>query len=497
MPDETIPENIQILIIDDERVIRDGCERALSRYGYQVRQAENGAKGIDCLKASPFQVVLLDLMMPGIDGFAVLEWIKENRPDIQVIVITGFATVEKAVAAMKKGAFDFVGKPFTPDYIRIVVERALEKSSLVAETLKLRQEKSLDLAIIMEEQSRIKTVFSCMEEAVLVTNHEGVVVLHNPAAIKVLDIQTDPVVGKKLSASVRDKNALAMVEKCITEGTTVTREFPSGTISRLFLRAHCAPVRTTSGQTLGSVTVFEDVTAHKKIDQLKSDFVAMVAHELRAPLASIEQMIYAIQTCYRNADQERQDHLLGRITVRTKDLLQLIENLLNLSKLETGTMIFNLEPARGDEIIRNMIEIVQPQAESKEIALTFEPAPEEWWINVDPDHIRGVFTNIIGNAVKYTPNGRRVTVSSTVASGLAVIKVVDSGIGISREDLPHLFDRFFRVKNRVTRGITGSGLGLSVVKEVVEAHQGYMEVTSELDRGTTFTIHLPLVDPPL
>lgn len=118
--------DIQILIIDDEKVIREGVERALSGKGYTISKAENGEKGIEMIKEHPFHIVLLDLMMPGIDGFGVLDWIKKNEPQIQVIVVTGFATVSKAVTAMKQGAFDFVGKPFTPDYIRIVVERAVE-----------------------------------------------------------------------------------------------------------------------------------------------------------------------------------------------------------------------------------------------------------------------------------------------------------------------------------------------------------------------------------
>ncbi len=187
-------DDVQILIVDDEKVIRDGVERALSGKGFTISKAENGERGIEMIKENGFQIVLLDLMMPGIDGFGVLEWIKTNEPQIQVIVITGFATVSKAVTAMKQGAFDFVGKPFTPDYIRIVVDRAIEKISLRAETKKLREERTLSLEAIQQEQSRLKTVFGCMVEAVIITDVECVVVHHNPAAIKLLEIQNDPVI---------------------------------------------------------------------------------------------------------------------------------------------------------------------------------------------------------------------------------------------------------------------------------------------------------------
>jgi len=485
-------DTIRILVIDDEKVIREGVERALSGRGYTLAKAENGEQGIEMLKENTFHIVLLDLMMPGIDGFGVLEWINENTPDTQVIVITGFATVSKAVSAMKKGAFDFVGKPFTPDYIRIVVGRAVEKISLRAETEKLREEKTLSLEEIQKEQSRLKTVFSCMVEAVIITNSESVVVHHNPAAIKLLEIQTDPVIGKPFSASIQDSHAVQMVEESLTKAIVVTREFPAGTISRKFLRAYCSPVKSQGGNTLGAVITFEDISTHKEIDRMKSDFVAMVAHELKSPLASIEQMIYALQTDCEYEAEKSCNALHGRMTTRTKDLLRLIDNLLNLSKLENGTIVFNLEPTKGHDIIKDIVEIATPQADSKNITINYRPCGEDWWFNVDYDYIRTAFMNIISNAVKYTPDGGTLDIQTSVNGGLANLIVKDSGIGINEKDLPHIFDRFFRVKGKATRHITGSGLGLSLVKEVVDAHQGYIDVYSTPDVGTTFTLSFPL-----
>jgi len=427
----------------------------------------------------------------------VLEWIKEHRPEIEVIVITGFATVSKAVTAMKQGAFDFVGKPFTPDYIRIVVDRAVEKLQLEREAQTLREERTLTMEAIQNEQSMLKTVFGCMVEAVLVTDPGSVVVHHNPAAIKMLDIQTDPVVGKPLSESIQDESAIAMVREALENRRVVSREFAPGTVSRRYLRAHCAPVFSSGdGQSkmLGSVITFEDVSTHKEIDKMKSDFVAMVAHELKSPLASIEQMIYALQV---NCEYEAANNcgkLHGRMTVRTRDLLRLIENLLNLSKLESGTVVFNLERTNGHEIIKDILEVARPQAESREIIVEFLPCAEEWWFSVDYDHMRTAIMNIVSNAIKYTPEGGSVTISTSVSGGFANLVFQDSGIGIAEEDLPHIFDRFYRVKGKATRHITGSGLGLSLVKEVVEAHQGYVDVRSNPESGTVFTLSFPVTE---
>jgi len=485
-------DNVRILIIDDEKVIREGVGRAFSKRGYEIIKAEDGNRGLELLQEHDFNIVLTDLMMPGIDGFAVLDWIREHQPHVEVIVITGFATVAKAVTAMKQGAFDFVGKPFTPDYIRVVVDRAIDKLSLKAETEQLREEKKIGLEAIDKSQSRLKTVFACMVEAVIVTDTDSVVVHHNPAAIKILEIQTDPVIGKPLAASIRDISAVDMVSEAIKKSIVVTREFAPGTISRKFLRAYCSPVTSDLGEVIGSVTTFEDISAHKEIDRMKSDFVAMVAHELKSPLASIEQMIYASQVGCPYEEMNSCNALHKRMTVRTKDLLGLIDNLLNLSKLESGTVVFNLEPVRGAEIIQDVMEIASPQAEGRNITVTYEPCEEDWWFNVDYDHMRTAIMNIVSNGVKYTPEGGELSINTSITGGFVNLVVKDTGIGINEEDLPHIFDRFFRVKGKATRHITGSGLGLALVKEVVEAHQGYIDVESSPEVGTSLTLSFPL-----
>jgi len=185
------------------------------------------------------------------------------------------------------------------------------------------------------------------------------------------------------------------------------------------------------------------------------------------------------------------------MTTRTKDLLRLIDNLLNLSKLESGTIVFNLEPVKGEDILKDILDIVAPQAEEKKISIAYEPCGIQWSFKVDYDHIRTAFMNIVSNSIKYTPEGGHVTLRTSTGGGFVNIAVSDSGIGIEEKDLPHIFDRFFRVKGKATRHITGSGLGLALVKQVVEAHQGYIEVQSTPGEGTTFTLSFPMLDQPL
>ena len=190
-----------ILVIDDEQIMREGCSRILSKDGWAVITAENGNQGLDeyQIRSESIDVILLDLMMPGMSGMEVLERLRTVDPNLLVIVITGYATVESAVEAMKKGAYDFIPKPFTPDQLRIVVKRALERRSLQKEAAFLRKERERSLRDIATEKSKIKTIINCMGDGVLVCDRDGCVVLTNPAASRMLMTSETSLLGNSLS----------------------------------------------------------------------------------------------------------------------------------------------------------------------------------------------------------------------------------------------------------------------------------------------------------
>jgi len=178
---ETTVNRIPILIIDDEESIREGSERILTRMGCQVYKASRGTEGLDKLQTCSVSIVLLDLKMPGMDGMEVLSHIQERHPNILVIIITGYATLETAVDAMKQGAYDFISKPFEPDQLRIVVNRARERIQLTEETKKLALERQRNLADLDTEKSRLRTIVESLPNGVLVTTAQGHAALMNPA----------------------------------------------------------------------------------------------------------------------------------------------------------------------------------------------------------------------------------------------------------------------------------------------------------------------------
>jgi len=489
-------DEVHILIIDDEKIIRDGTEYVLKKEGYKVVTCKDGEEGIECLKSAPFQMLILDLMMPGIRGMDVLKLVQKQYPDLLVIVITGYATVGNAVEAMKIGAYDFIPKPFTPDQLRIVVRRAIDKLNLEQEMALLRSEREKSLQDIANEKSRVKTIIHCMADGVIVTDRENNIVLTNPAASLILSTEGTDLIGKPLSFCVKDERLNQLVEGFFSIGepqySAISQEIMIKKDKEIFLLAHAAPVKNEEGDVLGSVIVFEDVTCLKELDRMKSDFVNMVSHELRTPLVTVSQQLSVILEGIAGEVSEKQRELLTRAKERNRELITMVKNLLDLSKIESGEIVQYKETMNVNVSIGKVIEMMLPQALEKGISLEFKPHEPLPFIDADVNNMEGIFTNLISNAVKYTNQGGKVTVRSGVKGGYVQVDVADTGIGIAREDLAKIFDRFYRVKTEQTRKVIGSGLGLSIVKGVIEAHFGSIEVESEPGKGTTFSVFLPI-----
>ena len=490
-------DQVNILVIDDEQIMRDGCSRILSKDGWSVLTAENGKKGLEEIQGHPegIDAVLLDLMMPGMSGMEVLDQIRTIDPNLPVIVITGYATVESAVEAMKKGAYDFIPKPFTPDQLRIVVKRALERRFLQKEAEFLRKERERSLRDIATEKSKIKTIINCMGDGVLVCDRDGCLVLTNPAASRMLKTHEAVLLGNflyqcNLPAEL-SKTIQESLEAKDTSYSSVSQELGFGEAEEIFLRAHTAPVRNDVGETIGSVTVLQDISHLKELDKMKSEFVAMVTHELRAPIAAVEQQLTVILNGMAGEVTEKQEQLLSRAKERTRGLLDLIKDLLDLSKIEAGKMIQYKEPLSLQEVIQRVVDLMRAEAENKKIDLQFSTPSKISFILADRNSMEGIFTNLISNAIKYTPEGRKVWVTLGEDGEFVKATVSDTGIGIKKTDLPRIFDKFYRVKTTETRQIVGTGLGLSIVKSIVDAHLGSISVESEEGGGTTFTVSFP------
>ena len=254
-------ETAKILVVDDERIIREGCSRLLTKAGHQVISAQNGQEALELLQQDHFDMVLLDIKMPEVDGMQVMEVLRRNQTDLIVLVITGYATIETAVEAMKAGAYDLLIKPFSADALRIAVNRALDHLRLAWEMEALKKEQARSLKDIAKEQSRVRTIMNSMACGILVTDDENRLVLYNPLAPRMLEMKSKCIVGNPISDMVEQAELVEMLDQLFDQPdafTALERELQLS--ERMWLRARAAPVRNAEGQVLGVVTVLQDIS---------------------------------------------------------------------------------------------------------------------------------------------------------------------------------------------------------------------------------------------
>ena len=336
---------LNILVVDDEISIREGSARILTRMGHRVFTATRGEEGLEVLKNEKIALVLLDLKMPGLDGLEVLQRIQVMNPSILVIVITGYATVETAIDAMKLGAYDFIPKPFDPDQLRIVINRGIEKLNLIEETHKLERERHRTLIDLDAEKSRTRTILEFLPNGVLVTNNNGQVVLLNPAFLELLGLPAQKRPGEKIEEYLQDADFCRLIREISLGCHLDFEDLPAHEFSLdngKHLLAHGQPVLGEHKACLGAVINMVDITAMKIIDQLKSEFIAKVSHELRSPLATIhEQLAYVLNDLDTSATKDSaktNQQVLLRAKEKTKGLISMIGDLLDLSRIEEGAI---------------------------------------------------------------------------------------------------------------------------------------------------------------
>ncbi len=487
-------ELIRILVVDDEKVIRDGCRRVLADNDYDVICAENGEIAMSILAKEKVDIILLDLKMPVMSGEEVLEETYELYPDIPIIIITGHGTIDTAVECMKKGAYDFITKPFQIDQFLLTIKRASEKRALEQKAKQFEEENIKNLYDLTLEKTRLKTIINCMANGVMVTNRNMEIVLYNPALMRLLEITTDNIdYPIPVNRIINDKDLLKALNDVqaadSSEAKTISQEIE---LKKNTLRAISAPAYGPGNTIVGTVTVLEDVTAFKDLDEMKTDFVNMVAHELRSPIVAIRQQNSVLLEGLAGPLQEKQEEFLERGILKIDQLLELINDLLDIAKIEAGKHIQHQTPTDIGQIITDTMTFLEQRAEAQGIKLQHELENMQP-VQADPKRIEEVFSNLITNAINYSPEGGIVTVSAHCLSDYMEIKISDTGVGIPESEIPKIFDKFYRVKDPKTRKVMGTGLGLSIVKGIIEAHNGTIEVESVKGEGTTFKILLPLV----
>ncbi|GEM00649.1 two-component system, OmpR family, phosphate regulon sensor histidine kinase PhoR [Halolactibacillus halophilus] len=336
---------------------------------------------------------------------------------------------------------------------------------------------------------QLNSVIENMASGVMLIDQQGYVHLVNKRFVDLFGLTRERYTDS-LYYDVLDQNQIDetvqevfLYEQPIKNEITLTKD-----LTTYYLEVIGAPYFNQKHDLRGAVLVFHDVTEFKRLEQIRKDFVANVSHELRTPITSIKG--FAETMLEDELDKELEQRFLSIIYKESHRLQLLIQDLLDLSKLEKVDFHLNYQVIQLDGLIRESVEMAKVQAKAKGMDLTIA-GEEGLELSADYDRLKQVILNLIYNAINYSPNGGEVTIAAYNSSGYVKIEVSDNGMGIATEVLPRIFERFYRVDKARSRNTGGTGLGLSITKHIVEAHHGQIFVDSVVDEGSTFTIMLP------
>jgi len=340
------------------------------------------------------------------------------------------------------------------------------------------------IAAIVDERGNLATVLTNLTDGVVMTDAEEKLLLTNPAAERLFNFKKENVNGHPLIEAVHDYEIDEIVKKCLSTTHEQTAQLET---NGRFIRVIAVPI--TTGRSYSTLVLFQDLTELRNLQTMRRELIGNISHDLRTPIAGIKAMVETLQDTAIDDKQVALD-FLTRINGEVDRLTQMVTELTELSHIETGKAELRRVPTNLNYLIEEVVGQMSPQAESKPVTITTDFNSNLPVIKVDKDRIRQTLTNLVHNAIKFNNPGGKVTITTTFHNESAIVSMSDTGIGISKEDLPHIFERFYKADKARSQG--GSGLGLAIAKHTIQAHGGNISVKSEEGKGTTITFDLPL-----
>lgn len=344
-----------------------------------------------------------------------------------------------------------------------------------------------------QQEEWFKEIFSSIREAIIVTDSKGSIMLENPAACRLFNLDCGPMIKTGGGHKATDTRLLDLFDRLKKFGYPVEKEEITVMTSRgeRVLQVSAMPVMNEK-QSQGTVYVMNDITKLRNLERVRRDFVASVSHELRTPLTSISGYTETLLDGAVN-EPETAQHFLRIILQETEQLTALINDVLDLSKIESGRIDYTFKPVQIGEIVDKTIHLFESVIRKRGIAVRLQIPQNLPYVSADRDYLELVVRNLVDNAIKYMPDSNgKIWIGASRVGDMVKVEVRDNGIGIPREYLGRIFERFYRVDKARSRAIGGTGLGLSIVKHIILAHKGKVEVHSRLNLGSQFSFTVPI-----
>ncbi|MEP0760636.1 response regulator [Trichocoleus sp. DQ-A2] len=520
-------EIVNVLLVDDHPENLLALEAILGSLGQNLVRATSGEQALRCLLERDFAVILLDVQMPGLDGFETAKLIRQRQRSrhTPIIFLTAFSSSDSLVfKGYSLGAVDYLLKPLEPEILTSKVGVFVDLFKKTAEVKRQAAQLTAVNLELKQSEERFRSLSACSPLGIFMTDIEGRCTYANPRCQAICGLT--PNVETGTLASLYEEGWLQSVHPedrdrvyrhwstCMSIGQECSNEFrcqtPEEIVRWVYLRS--SPMLTDTGELIGHVGTLEDITERKAAEEaraqmireqvarqeaeaanrIKDEFLATLSHELRTPLNSMLGWTQLLRS--RKYDEKTTARALETIERNAKLQAQLIEDILDVSRIIRGKLRLNICQVNLVPVIEAALDAVRPAAEDKGIQLESVLDRAVELVPGDPNRLQQVVWNLLSNSIKFTSSGGKVQVRLFKDGDRAQISISDTGVGISPDFLPYIFDRFRQADSTTTRRYGGLGLGLAIVHNLVGLQGGTIEARSEGEgKGSTFIVKLPVV----